>query len=50
MYRVYLHEFCKVVTSELLRELDADGVYLHEFCKVVTSVNSVTQYLIGVLT
>ena len=38
MYRVYLHEFCKVVTSEGGDNTGGGGVYLHEFCKVVTSV------------
>ena len=34
---VYLHEFCKVVTSGRLKVDDSILVYLHEFCKVVTS-------------
>ena len=38
MYRVYLHEFCKVVTSEYRMVAHEVEVYLHEFCKVVTSV------------
>ena len=37
MYRVYLHEFCKVVTSAQLSWTTEEEVYLHEFCKVVTS-------------
>ena len=37
MYRVYLHEFCKVVTSVGCTAGNGSEVYLHEFCKVVTS-------------
>ena len=36
-HRVYLHEFCKVVTSGSSGSKLDGVVYLHEFCKVVTS-------------
>ena len=45
MYRVYLHEFCKVVTSEVLCAVGDSAVYLHEFCKVVTSESRNEYYL-----
>ena len=41
MYRMYLHEFCKVVTSVSVKELAEVMVYLHEFCKVVRSESAV---------
>ena len=50
MYRVYLHEFCKVVTSGDNQGGGNNKVYLHEFCKVVTSDRAVHLFGRGVLT
>ena len=36
--KLYMHRFCKVVTSGRTRRIRYAELYMHRFCKVVTSV------------
>ena len=43
---MYMHRFCKVVTSGLTIEQVSPRMYMHRFCKVVTSERKRLEYIL----